>query len=250
MPQPRKGARFGGAPSHHNMMMANLASELIRHGRIRTTLAKAKTVQPLAERMITFGKRGDVAARRQVLRVIRDRDVVHKLFSDVGPAFAQRNGGYTRVLRLGPRKGDAAEMAFIELVEGVSVQGDGDLAEQPRRRWSLRRRRGSTLSTTARETAEDRQAAVDRGADLEPVYDDDEVAHEHADEAAGAPDDREPTGDEQADPAEVEARLAADDEALDEVEEVVTDPNLDSDQKVEAVEDIVEEREDRSDEDR
>ena len=174
MPQPRKGARFGGAPAHHNMMMANLASELIRHGRIHTTLAKAKTVQPLAERMITFGKRGDVAARRQVLRVIRDRDVVHKLFSDVGPAFAQRDGGYTRVLRLGPRKGDAAEMAFIELVEGVSVQGDGDLAEQPRRRWSLRRRRGSTLSTTARETAEDRQAAVDRGEDVDGVDDEDQ----------------------------------------------------------------------------
>jgi large subunit ribosomal protein L17 len=195
------------------MMMANLASELIRHGRIRTTLAKAKTVQPLAERMITFGKQGDVAARRQVLRVIRDRDVVHKLFSDVGPAFAQRNGGYTRVLRLGPRKGDAAEMAFIELVEGVTVRGEGDLAEQPRRRWSLRRRRGSTLSTTARETAEDRQAAVDRGEELEPVYGEDDVAAEPEDEVAAAQPGSEPTGDEQADPAEVESRLAAEDEA-------------------------------------
>lgn len=245
MPQPRKGARFGGAPAHHNMMMANLASELIRHGRIRTTLAKAKTVQPLAERMITFGKRGDVAARRQVLRVIRDRDVVHKLFSDVGPAFAQRDGGYTRVLRLGPRKGDAAEMAFIELVEGVSVQGDGDLAEQPRRRWSLRRRRGSTLSTTARESAEDRQAAVDRGEDVDGVDDEEDLV---VDEPSTGGDQ----GDQadQADPAEVEARLAADDEALDEVEDVITDPDLDPDQQVEAVEDIVEEREDRSDEGR
>jgi large subunit ribosomal protein L17 len=224
------------------MMMANLASELIRHGRIHTTLAKAKTVQPLAERMITFGKRGDVAARRQVLRVIRDRDVVHKLFSDVGPAFAQRDGGYTRVLRLGPRKGDAAEMAFIELVEGVSVQGDGDLAEQPRRRWSLRRRRGSTLSTTARESAEDRQAAVDRGEDVDGVADEEDLV---VDEPSTGGDQ----GD-QADPAEVEARLAADDEALDEVEDVITDPDLDPDQQVEAVEDIVEEREDRSDEGR
>ncbi|HEV2089431.1 MAG TPA: 50S ribosomal protein L17, partial [Cryptosporangiaceae bacterium] len=173
MPQPSKGPRFGGSPAHHQMMMANLATELIRHGRVRTTVARAKAVQPLAERMITFAKRGDVHARRQVLRVIRDRDVVHKLFTDVGPAFAARNGGYTRVLKLGARKGDAAPMALLELVQGVEVAGGGagELAEQPRRRWSLRRRKGSTLSTTARDTAEERQAAVDRGEDLEPVAD-------------------------------------------------------------------------------
>src|SRR5688572_30440200 len=162
MPQPKKAARFGGNPAHHNMILANLATELIRHGRVRTTLAKARNVQPLAEKMITFGKRGDIHARRQVLRVIRDKDVVHKLFADVGPAFADRNGGYTRILKLGNRKGDAAPMALIELVAGVATDGGvGELEEQPRRRWSLRRRKGSTLSTTARETAEERQAAVD-----------------------------------------------------------------------------------------
>ncbi|MDP8978416.1 MAG: 50S ribosomal protein L17, partial [Actinomycetota bacterium] len=118
MPQPKKAARFGGSPAHHRMILANLATELIRHGRIRTTQAKAKAVQPVAERMITFGKRGDLASRRRVLRVIRDRDVVHKLFTDVGPAFAERDGGYTRVLKLGPRKGDGARMALVELVSG------------------------------------------------------------------------------------------------------------------------------------
>ncbi|MDP9405527.1 MAG: 50S ribosomal protein L17, partial [Actinomycetota bacterium] len=173
MPQPRKAGRFGGSPAHHNLLLANLTTELLRHGRIRTTLAKAKTVQPLAERMITFAKQGDIAARRQALRVVRDKDVVHKLFADIGPAFAERNGGYTRVLKLGPRKGDAAPMALIELVEGVRVQGVGDLEEQPRRRWSLRRRKGGSLSASARDQAEDRQAAVDRGEDLDVAVDPD-----------------------------------------------------------------------------
>ena len=134
MPQPRKAGRFGGSPSHHNMILANLTTELFRHGRIRTTHAKAKAVQPLADRMVTFAKRGDVHARRQVLRVIRDKDVVHKLFADVGPVFSDRDGGYTRVLKLGPRKGDAAPMALIELVEGVSATREGSLEEAPRRR--------------------------------------------------------------------------------------------------------------------
>ena len=116
MPKPRKAGRFGGSPGHHNLMMANLATELFRHGRIQTTHAKAKTVQPIAERMITLAKRGDLHSRRQVLQTIRDKDVAHKLFADVGPAFRERNGGYTRVLKLGPRKGDAAPMALIELV--------------------------------------------------------------------------------------------------------------------------------------
>ena len=214
MPQPTKGPRHGGSAAHHQRILANLATELVRHGRIRTTHAKAKSVQPLAEKMITFAKRGDVAARREVLKVIRDKDVVHKLFTDVGPAFAERNGGYTRVLKLGARKGDAAPMALIELVQGVSVQGEGDLEEQPRRRWSLRRRRG-TLSATAREAAEERQAAVDRGEDLEPEYD--EVGEMAEAVPAGAIDERalgtDQSGGGEDEPevsaAEVEARLAA-----------------------------------------
>src|SRR5688572_6476921 len=210
MPQPKKAARFGGNPAHHNMILANLATELIRHGRVRTTLAKARNVQPLADKMITFGKRGDVHARRQVLRVIRDKDVVHKLFTDVGPAFAERPGGYTRVLKLGNRKGDAAPMALIELVEGVAAEGEGDLAEQPRRRWSLRRRQG-TLSQSAREAAEERQAAIDRGEDIEF----DEEYDEDADDVLGEPELTDPDAGVQADPAEVEARLAAQDSEVD-----------------------------------
>src|SRR5690606_29434116 len=210
MPQPKKAARFGGTPAHHNIILANLATELFRHGRIRTTLAKAKTVQPLAERMVTFAKRGDVHARRQVLTVVRDKDVVHKLFADIGPACAQPDGGYTRVLRLGPRKGDAAPMALIELVEGVSTAGDGDLAEAPRRRWSLRRRAG-TQSATARSRAEDRAAAIDRGEDVEaqpPVAEEAEEA-----EAPEPAVDEAEEGGPEVSAAEVEARLAAEEEA-------------------------------------
>jgi len=218
MPQPKKAARFGGSPAHHNLILANLTTELIRHGRIRTTVAKAKTVQPVAERMITFAKRGDLHARRQVLKVVRDRDVVHKLFADVGPAFADRNGGYTRVLKLGPRKGDAAPMALIELVEGVSVRGEGALEEAPRRRWSLRRRRGGTLSATARERSEEEAAAFDRGEELDEDFDAEEAFAAEADEretAAGDADDEERP---LADPAEVEARLAGEDAGGDESE--------------------------------
>lgn len=194
MPQPKKAARFGGSPAHHSMILANLATELFRHGRVRTTLAKAKTVQPVAERMVTFAKRGDLHGRRQVLRVIRDRDVVHKLFADVGPTFAGRDGGYTRVLKLGPRKGDAAPMALLELVEGVAAVGEGSLEEAPRRRWSLRRRRG-TPSATARDRAEERLAAADRGEELEQEDAEEEAAQaptgalegEAAEEEADAP---------------------------------------------------------------
>lgn len=215
MPQPKKGPRLGNSAAHQRIMLGNLATELIRHGRIRTTVSKAKTVQPLAERMITFAKRGDIHARRQVLKVIRDRDVVHKLFADVGPAFAERDGGYTRVIKLGPRKGDAAPMALIELVEGVST-GEGDLTEAPRRRWSLRRRSGS-LSAAAREREEELAAAFDRGEQpFQPEFD--EHDHDHDDDDLDAIGRTTPvTGDEEesveADAAEVEARLAAEDEA-------------------------------------
>jgi large subunit ribosomal protein L17 len=100
-------------------LYGNLAGALIEHGRIKTTLAKAKEVKPIAEQMITLGRRGDVAARRQALKLLRSQDVVHKLFSEVGPRFADRPGGYSRIVKIGPRLGDAAEMAYLELVDFV-----------------------------------------------------------------------------------------------------------------------------------
>jgi len=116
MPSPRKGPRLGSGPAHQRLMLSGLAAQLFVNEAINTTEAKAKAVRPLAEKLITFARRGDLAARREVLRVIPDRNVVHKLFSDIGPRYAERPGGYTRILKLGSRKGDGAPMARIELV--------------------------------------------------------------------------------------------------------------------------------------
>jgi len=120
MPTPTKGPRLGGGPAHERLMLANLATSLFEHDRITTTEAKAKRLRPLAERLITFAKRGDLHARRQVMTVIRDKDVVHKLFAEIGPKFAERPGGYTRIIKTNPRKGDNAPMAVIELVEALT----------------------------------------------------------------------------------------------------------------------------------
>jgi large subunit ribosomal protein L17 len=117
MPRPKKGPRLGAGPAHQKLMMGGMAASLFAHDRLQTTEAKAKQLRPVAEKLITFAKRGDVHARRQVLRVVTDRDVVHRLFDEIAPRFADREGGYTRILKLGPRKGDGAEMAQIELVE-------------------------------------------------------------------------------------------------------------------------------------
>lgn len=116
MPTPTKGNRLGGSPAHERLILSNLASQLFEHGRIVTTEAKAKRVQPLAEKLITKAKRGDLHARRLVLSTIRDKGVVHTLFADIAPTFAERDGGYTRITKVGPRKGDNAPMAVIELV--------------------------------------------------------------------------------------------------------------------------------------
>ena len=115
----RAGRKLGRDPAHRKALYANLTASLIEHGRIKTTLAKAKEVRPVAEEMITLGRRGDVPARRQALKFLRSQDVVHMLFSDVGPRFADRPGGYSRIVKLGPRQGDAAEMAYLELVDYV-----------------------------------------------------------------------------------------------------------------------------------
>src|SRR6266571_4806832 len=116
MPTPTKGPRLGGGPAHERLILGNLATALFEHGRITTTEAKAKRVRPLAERLITFAKRGDLAARRRVLTVVRDKDVVHELFTQIAPVMAERHGGYTRITKIGNRKGDNAPMAVIELV--------------------------------------------------------------------------------------------------------------------------------------
>ena len=116
MPTPTKGPRLGGGPAHERLILANLATNLFEHKRITTTEAKAKRVRPLAERLITFAKRGDLASRRRALTVVRDKGVVHVLFTEIGPAMAERHGGYTRITKIGPRKGDNAPMAVIELV--------------------------------------------------------------------------------------------------------------------------------------
>jgi large subunit ribosomal protein L17 len=116
MPTPTKGPRLGGGPAHERLMLAGLATQLFEHRRITTTQTKAKRLRPLAERLITFAKRGDLASRRRVLTVVRDKGVVHSLFTEIGPAMAERQGGYTRITKIGPRKGDNAPMAVIELV--------------------------------------------------------------------------------------------------------------------------------------
>lgn len=116
MPTPKKGPRFGGSPAHQKLILANLATSLFEHGRITTTEAKARTLRPFAERLITKAKRGDLHNRRQVLAVIRDKGIVHALFTEIGPRYAERPGGYTRITKIGPRKGDNAPMAVIELV--------------------------------------------------------------------------------------------------------------------------------------
>lgn len=120
MPRPAKGARMGGSPSHERLILANLATALFEHGRITTTEARAKRLRPVAERLVTIAKKGDLAARRRVLTVIRDKGVVHTLFTEIGPRFEHRQGGYTRIIKIGPRKGDNAPMAVIELVEPLA----------------------------------------------------------------------------------------------------------------------------------
>jgi len=116
MPTPTKGPRLGGSPSHERMLLANLASQLFEHGRITTTETKAKRVRPLAEKLISKAKRGDLHARRLVMSTITNRDVVHVLFTEIAPALADREGGYTRITKVGNRKGDNAPMAVIEIV--------------------------------------------------------------------------------------------------------------------------------------
>ncbi|MGW4246235.1 50S ribosomal protein L17 [Nocardia sp. NPDC004722] len=130
MPKPKKGARFGGTASHQKAIFANLATALFEHGRITTTEAKAKALRPYAEKLVTKAKGGTLADRREVMKVIRSKDIVHALFAEIGPSFEGRDGGYTRIIKTVPRKGDNAPMAIIELVREKTVTNEADRARR------------------------------------------------------------------------------------------------------------------------
>ena len=205
MPTPTKGPRLGGGPAHERLMLANLATALFEHGRITTTEAKAKRLRPLAERLITFAKRGDLHARRRVMTVIRDKSVVHTLFAEIGPRYENRPGGYTRIVKVGPRKGDNAPMAVIELVEALTVQqkavGEAEGATK-RAAKKPAKKAAKTADTAAAEVTETEVAEAT--ASDEPTVTEAEAA---VDEAIGAGD----TATEADSPAEAKAE-AKDDE--------------------------------------
>jgi large subunit ribosomal protein L17 len=198
MPQPKKGPRLGSNPAHQKLMLSNMAVSLFEHERIRTTEAKAKALRPYAEKLITKAKKGDLHNRRQVLSVIEDREVVHKLFDDIAPRFADRNGGYTRILKIGPRGGDGAPMVLIELV----TEGDHpaattvETAEGKKRRLTRRRRpddlpADKPVRSKAADASAYGQAAREGELELEV---EDEGAEATEAQAADASDDE--TGDE------------------------------------------------------
>jgi large subunit ribosomal protein L17 len=202
MPTPTKGHRLGGSAAHERHILANLATALFQHGRITTTEAKAKRLRPVAERLITFAKRGDLHARRHVLTMVTDKGVVHTLFTEIAPQFSERDGGYTRITKIGPRKGDNAAMAVIELVRGEPA------AARPRRR--ARRADAAPAARTAASTVAPAAAAATAVADPEPDADDvtDEAPEAVTDEAPEAVTDEAPEAvtDEAADADQADAK--------------------------------------------
>ena len=204
MPTPTKGPRLGGGPAHERLMMANLATALFEHGRITTTEAKAKRLRPLAERLITFAKRGDLAARRRVLTVVRDKDVVHVLFTEIGPRYQTRQGGYTRIVKVGPRKGDNAPMAVIELVEPLAEQvvaeatGATKRAAKEKAAAKPAAAAAPAAEAAAETTADDSVEVVAEATEVVPEADGDEAIEVVAEDVAEAPDDAAPAEDDKA----------------------------------------------------
>jgi large subunit ribosomal protein L17 len=207
MPTPTKGKRLGGSPAHERLMLANLATSLFEHGRITTTETKARRLRPFAERLITKAKRGDLHARRQVMQVIRDKSVVHELFTEIGPRFENRPGGYTRITKVGPRPGDNAPMAVIELVEALEASADGSKAEQSEQS-------GKTAAATAPAKESDSEAAAEE-AEAEEAATEEPAAEEPTSEEAQAPAE---SSDSEADAEEAEAEEAATEEPAAEAE--------------------------------
>ncbi|HEY1643243.1 MAG TPA: 50S ribosomal protein L17 [Streptosporangiaceae bacterium] len=187
MPTPTKGARLGGSSAHQRHMLANLATALFEHGKITTTEARARRLRPYAERLITFAKRGDLHARRQVLSVVTDKNVVHTLFADIGPSFASRDGGYTRITKVGPRKGDNAALAVIELIrEEPDAKPRRRRARRPAAAGAPARGRGKAAATETAEAPADAEATAAEETAPEAAATETEASTEAAGDAAEA----------------------------------------------------------------
>ncbi|OBB28539.1 50S ribosomal protein L17 [Mycolicibacterium peregrinum] len=161
MPKPTKGARLGGSSSHQKAILANLATSLFEHGRIKTTEPKARALRPYAEKLITHAKKGELHNRREVMKKIRDKDVVHVLFAEIGPFFADREGGYTRIIKVENRKGDNAPMAVIELVREKTVTSEADRA----RRAAAAQAKAADEASAEEQTAEEAEAPAEDAAE-------------------------------------------------------------------------------------
>lgn len=186
MPTPTKGPRLGGSPNHEKLILRNLAQSLFEHGRITTTEAKAKRLRPYAEKLITTAKRGDLHARREILKVIRDKNVVHALFADIAPTFENRNGGYTRIIKTAPRKGDNAPMAIIELITEETVATEASKAT----RRAARVRSTQSETTAAAAPAAEETASEESAVEVEDTIEQGDKQAEQAAEVApveGAP---------------------------------------------------------------
>jgi large subunit ribosomal protein L17 len=201
MPKPTKGPRLGGSSSHQKALLANLATSLFEHGRIKTTETKARALRPYAEKLITHAKKGALHNRREVLKKIRDKDVVHTLFAEIGPFFADRNGGYTRIIKVEARKGDNAPMAVIELVREKTVTAEANRA----RRVAASKKAAPVAAATAPQAAVEREAAV--GPDAEETVEEvkaEDAAIEEAQTAADEASAEEETTEAEADEASAE----------------------------------------------
>ena len=178
MPTPTKGPRLGGSPAHERLILANLATQLFQHGRITTTETKARRLRPLAERLVTFAKRGDLHSRRRVLTVVRDKDVVYTLFDEIAPRYTNRPGGYTRIIKTGPRKGDAAPMAIIELVEEMPAAAPPKAAKATARKAA----KAEAVAALAGDTDEEATPVAEPAAATEEAKPAEVVEADEADE--------------------------------------------------------------------
>jgi large subunit ribosomal protein L17 len=184
MPKPTKGPRLGGSSSHQKAILANLATSLFEHGRIKTTEPKARALRPYAEKLITHAKKGALHNRREVMKKIRDKDIVHVLFAEIGPFFADRNGGYTRIIKVEPRKGDNAPMAVIELVREKTVTSEANRARKSSAAKAAAPAPAAVEEAPAEESVAEAVEEDTAIADAQTAEAADEVAEEQAEEKA------------------------------------------------------------------